>query len=110
MFSISILILYFRISIKKNKFLILKKNIFGNIPRKCIPRDIPMTTSSEYSEGLSPRNIPTDTLPRNIPTAKVYRNIPTAEVRRNIPIPLFSRNVSEDRSIGNIRGDTDEQS
>ncbi|KAF3526569.1 hypothetical protein F2Q69_00049240 [Brassica cretica] len=66
-----------------------------NIPRKCIPQDIPTTTSSEYSEGLSPRNIPTDTLPRDIPTAKVSRNIPTAEVRRNIPIPLFSRNVSE---------------
>ncbi|KAF3537102.1 hypothetical protein F2Q69_00020595 [Brassica cretica] len=30
--------------------------------------------------------------------------------RRNIPIPLFSRNVSEDRSIGKNRGDTDEQS
>ncbi|KAF3551765.1 hypothetical protein DY000_02009987 [Brassica cretica] len=42
--------------------------------------------------------------------AKVSRNIPTAEVRRNIPIPLFSLNVSEDRSIGKIRGDTDEQS
>uniref|UniRef100_A0A0D3BL11 Uncharacterized protein n=1 Tax=Brassica oleracea var. oleracea TaxID=109376 RepID=A0A0D3BL11_BRAOL len=40
----------------------------------------------------------------------VSRNIPTAKVRRNIPIPLFSRNVSEDRSIGNILGDTDEQS
>uniref|UniRef100_A0A0D3BJ72 TIR domain-containing protein n=1 Tax=Brassica oleracea var. oleracea TaxID=109376 RepID=A0A0D3BJ72_BRAOL len=60
--------------------------------------------------SISPRSIPTDTLPRNIPTAKVSRNIPTAEVRRNIPIPLFSRNVSEDRSVGNIRGDTDEQS
>ncbi|KAF2550479.1 hypothetical protein F2Q68_00033864 [Brassica cretica] len=41
--------------------------------------------SSEYSEGISPRNIPTDTLPRNIPTAKVSRNIPTAVVPRNIP-------------------------
>ncbi|KAF3524014.1 hypothetical protein F2Q69_00051160 [Brassica cretica] len=59
--------------------------------------------------GISPRNIPTDTLPRNIPTAKVSLNIPTAKVRRNIPTPLFSRNVSEDRSIGIIRGDTDEQ-
>uniref|UniRef100_A0A0D3BKZ9 Uncharacterized protein n=1 Tax=Brassica oleracea var. oleracea TaxID=109376 RepID=A0A0D3BKZ9_BRAOL len=77
---------------------------------KCIPRDIPTTSSSEYSAGISPRNIPTDTLPRNIPTAKVSRNIPTAKVRRNIPIPLFSRNVSEDGSIGNILGDTDDQS
>ncbi|KAF3607772.1 hypothetical protein DY000_02044967 [Brassica cretica] len=67
-------------------------------------------SSSEYSEGISPRNIPTDTLPHNIPTAKVSRNISTAKVRQNIPIPLFSRNVSEDRSIGNIRGDTDEKS
>ncbi|KAF2608267.1 hypothetical protein F2Q68_00045569 [Brassica cretica] len=52
-----------------------------------------MTTSSEYSEGISPRNIPTDILPQNIPTAKVSRNIPTAEFPRNIPTAEFPRNI-----------------
>ncbi|KAF3523487.1 hypothetical protein F2Q69_00049133 [Brassica cretica] len=57
--------------------------------------------SSEYPDGYISSEYSDD---------KVSRNIPTAKVRRNTPIPLFSRNVSEDRSIGNIRGDTDEQS
>ncbi|KAG5388837.1 hypothetical protein IGI04_030378, partial [Brassica rapa subsp. trilocularis] len=69
---------------------------FGNIPRKCIPRDIPTTASSDISRDASPRNFLTDKVPRNIPTALVSRKILTAVVRRNFPIPLFSRNVSED--------------
>ncbi|KAF2538462.1 hypothetical protein F2Q68_00021537 [Brassica cretica] len=89
-------------------------------PQPAVRLEEPIRMDVDYGVGteqmgISPRNIPrknipTDTLPRNILTAKISRNIPTAEVRRNIPIPLFSRNVSEDRSIGNIRGDTDEQS
>ncbi|KAF3563304.1 hypothetical protein DY000_02018609 [Brassica cretica] len=67
-----------------------------------LPRNIPTKNVS--------RNIPTAVVPRNIPTEALPRNILTAEVCRNIPIPLFSRNGSEDRSIGNIRGDTDDQS
>ena len=77
---------------------IFRGSVSLGIFRRQLPQNIP--------RDVGPQNIPTDTLPRNIQTAKVSRNIPTAEVRRNIPIPLFSQNVSEDRSIGKLRGDT----
>ncbi|KAG5415266.1 hypothetical protein IGI04_002833 [Brassica rapa subsp. trilocularis] len=74
---------------------------FGNIPRKCIPRDIPTTASSDIPRDVGPWNFPTDTVPRNIPTAQVSRKIPTAENFQSLVVlsDERKRNVERRRRV-----------